>query len=100
LQVCTILDALEREPGANTVRPEAERSKAMKQVTLKIEGMHCEGCAQVIEALLGREEGVQKVAVSYAKREARLLLDPDATDLEKLAAAIGRAGYRVVEDDA
>ncbi|MGH8738186.1 MAG: heavy-metal-associated domain-containing protein [Burkholderiales bacterium] len=72
----------------------------MNQVTLKIEGMHCEGCAQVIEALLAREDGVQKVAVSYAKREARLLLDPAATDPAKLAAAIERAGYRVAEPGA
>ena len=72
----------------------------MKQITLKIEGMHCEGCAQVVEALLGREDGVQKAAVSYATCEARVLLDPAATDPAKLAAAIERAGYRVAEPGA
>ena len=100
LRVCTILDALEHEPGAKAVRPKAKRSKAMKQVTLKVEGMHCEGCAQVIEALLAREDGVHKVAVSYAKREARVLLDPAATGVSKLAAAVERAGYRLAESEA
>jgi len=100
LRTCTILDALEREPGGKDARPKAKRSKAMKQITLKIEGMHCEGCAQVVEALLGREDGVQKAAVSYAKREARVLLDPAATDLNKLAAAIERAGYRLAQSGA
>jgi len=100
LRACTILDALQRAPGADAGRPKAKRSKTMKQLTLKIEGMHCDGCAQVIEALLGREDGVNKVAVSYAKREARLLHDPAATDPAKLAAAIERAGYRIVEHGA
>lgn len=100
LKVCTILDSLEREPDPNSARPKAKRSKAMKQIKLNIEGMHCEGCAQVVEALLGREDGVQKASVSYAKREARVLLDPAATDLNKLAAAIARAGYRVEEPGA
>ena len=94
------LAALEREPGAKDARPKVKRSQAMKQITLKVEGMHCEGCAQVVEALLGREDGVQKAAVSYAKREARVLLDPAATDLNKLAAAIERAGYRFAQSGA
>ena len=72
----------------------------MKQVTLKVEGMHCEGCAQVIEALLAREHGVHKVAVSYPKREARVLLDPAATGVSKLAATVERAGYRIAESEA
>ena len=91
---------LEHEPGANSVRPEGKRSNAMKQVTLKVEGMHCEGCAQVMEALLAREDGVYKVAVSYAKREARVLLDPAATGAGKLAAAVERVGYRLAESEA
>jgi len=100
LKVCTILDALERDPGAKEARPKVKRGQAMKQITLKVEGMHCEGCAQVVEALLGREDGVQKAAVSYAKREARVLLDPAVTDLNKLAAAIERAGYGFAQSGA
>lgn len=100
LKVCTILDALEREPDGTGARPTIKRSKAMKQITFKVEGMHCEGCAQVVEALLAREDGVQKAAVSYSKREARVLLDPAATDLARLGAAIERAGYRLAESGA
>ncbi|MHB8494625.1 MAG: MerR family DNA-binding protein [Casimicrobiaceae bacterium] len=97
IATCSILDALGRVEGAPRVRAPQPRTKTMKQIVLRIEGMHCDGCAQVIEALLGREAGVQRATVSYAGREARVLIDPVATSADKLAAAIGRAGYRVAE---
>jgi copper chaperone CopZ len=68
----------------------------MTSVTLKVEGMHCEGCAQTIEALLGVEPGVQRATVSFKAREAQVQFDPKATDDARLAAAIERAGYKVV----
>lgn len=67
----------------------------MKDANLRIEGMHCEGCAQTIEALLGVEPGVQRAAVSFQAREAQVRFDPKATDEAHLAAAIERAGYKV-----
>ena len=67
----------------------------MKTTTIKIDGMHCEGCAQTLQFLLGREAGVRKVEVSFAEREARILHDPQASDSAKLAAIIGKAGFRV-----
>lgn len=68
----------------------------MNNVTLKVEGMHCEGCAQTIEALLGAEPGVQRAAVSFEAHEAQVQFDPKAIDGARLAAAIERAGYKVV----
>ena len=68
----------------------------MNSVTLKVEGMHCEGCAKTIEALLGAEPGVQRAAVSFQAREAQVQFDPKATGDAQLAAAIERAGYKVV----
>lgn len=67
----------------------------MSSVTLKVEGMHCEGCAKTIEALLGAEPGVQRAAVSFQAREAQVLFDPKAADDARIAAAIERAGYKV-----
>lgn len=68
----------------------------MNSVTLKVEGMHCEGCAKTIEALLGAEAGVQRAAVSFQAREAQVQFDSKASDGAHLAAAIERAGYKVV----
>jgi len=69
----------------------------MKNIELKITGMHCEGCAQTVEALLAAVPGVQASSASYAAGTARALYDPAKADATLLAAAIERAGYRVVE---
>ena len=68
----------------------------MKTTSIKIDGMHCEGCAQTLQFLLGREAGVRKVEVSFAEREARILHDPHASDATKLAGIVRKAGFRVV----
>lgn len=67
----------------------------MKSLQLKIEGMHCTGCASTIEALLVREPGVKSVSVSYANGRGRALYDPALTDAARIAKTIGQAGYRV-----
>ena len=67
----------------------------MKSATLKIQGMHCDGCAQTIKALVERETGVKAAAVTFETGEARILYDPVATSAEKLVAVVERPGYRV-----
>ena len=69
----------------------------MKRMTFKIEGMHCEGCAQTIRSLVEYEPGVKSTSVSYADREARVLFDAQATSEERLVAAIQRPGFKVVD---
>ena len=49
-----------------------------------------------IEARLGSEPGVQRVKVSSAAREARVLFDPDRTTEHDIVAAIAQAGYHVI----
>lgn len=65
----------------------------------RIDGIHDERCARRIEARLGSEPGVQRVAVSSAAREARVLLDPDRTTDQNIVAAIAQAGYHVIPPD-
>lgn len=67
----------------------------MKTVTWNIDGMHCDGCAHTIEALVGKEPGVVKVAVSFNDRQARILYDPNAVGEDRLVAAIERGGFKV-----
>lgn len=101
LRRCTILEALEgtamvQEPARGVPRNNRTRRKSgMKSITLKIEGMHCDGCAQTIEALVGAEEGVKAIAVTYKTGEARILFDPARTSEAKLIALIKRPGFRV-----
>ncbi|MBI3436340.1 MAG: heavy-metal-associated domain-containing protein [Proteobacteria bacterium] len=69
----------------------------MKSVTFKIEGMHCEGCAQTIRALVEQESGVKSTDVSYRKSEARVLFDAEATSEGRLVVAIEKPGFKVVD---
>lgn len=69
----------------------------MQTLTLEIGGMHCAGCAQTLERVLGRSPGVRTVRVSYEAGTAQLIIDPARTSAEALTATIVRAGYRVAE---
>jgi copper chaperone len=67
----------------------------VKSVTLTIQGMHCDGCAETIKALVEREPGVKTVAVTFENSEARVLYDPATISEDRLVAAVERPGYRV-----
>jgi copper chaperone CopZ len=67
----------------------------VKSVTFKVQGMHCDGCANTIKALVERAPGVKSVAVSFEAGEARVLYDPAATSEDTLVALVERPGYRV-----
>ena len=69
----------------------------MKTVIFKVEGMHCDGCAETVRMLVEKEPGVKGLTVSFQEGRARVLYDPQATDEARLVAAIERPGYRVVE---
>jgi Hg(II)-responsive transcriptional regulator len=94
---CTILGSLaEAAPtrAATPIRRRHSRSKDVKSLEVKIEGMHCDGCATTIEALLAHEPGVKAATVSYAAGGGRILYDPRATGPDRLVAAIEKGGYR------
>ncbi len=71
----------------------------MKSVTLKIEGMHCGGCAETIRSLVEKQPGVQAVSVSFDEGRARVLYDPGATGEDHLVGVIQQPGFRVVGRD-
>lgn len=75
-------------------KPDADRKVSiMKTTEFSIDGMHCDGCANTIEALLARLPGVRKADVSFSEKRARMLHDPNAASDADLAAAIGKGGF-------
>jgi MerR family copper efflux transcriptional regulator len=110
LRTCTIIEALagHRQTKASRLAQPRQRSSNeiqrphqikkggdVKTAIFKIDGMHCDGCARIVEALLSSEPGVRKAAVSFETREARILFEPQAASEDRLAAAIRNAGYKV-----
>lgn len=103
LRACTIIDAMAGHRAAKDLRPSGKtvrqnrttKGREVKTANFKIDGMHCDGCARTIEALVLTEPGVRKATVSFKAREARILFDPQASSEDQLAAAICKAGYSV-----
>ncbi|MEQ8693813.1 MAG: MerR family transcriptional regulator [Gammaproteobacteria bacterium] len=99
VKACTILDAMQREPSAADIvsakptRNSRKGKQEMKTTILTIDGMHCDGCARTIEALLGRVPGVRKAEASYDARQARVLHDQNEAKAADLAAAVAKGGF-------
>jgi copper chaperone CopZ len=68
----------------------------MNTIKFKVEGMHCDGCAQIIQSLLEKKTGVHAANVSFNDGETRILYDTHAIAEDQLVEAIKKAGYRVV----
>jgi DNA-binding transcriptional MerR regulator/copper chaperone CopZ len=113
LRACTIIDALTRAPrtkanSAGSVehghsnsaqhRNRTRKGDSVKTATFRIDGMHCDGCARTIEALISTEPGVRKATVSFETREVRILFEPHVVNEDRLAAAIRSAGYSVADE--
>ena len=74
----------------------------MQTETLKVTGMTCGGCVDVVTRALVAVDGVHNVNVSLANGEAKVDFDEHMTSIDALALAIEKAGYGVAEmnDDA
>jgi len=99
LNACTIMEALShrRVVTAATLSTDHSDQAGFGAIVLHVGGMHCDGCARTVEAVLLSEPGVSEVSVSFGHREAAIRFDPAASNRDRLEQAIVRAGYGVVE---
>lgn len=67
----------------------------MKNVTFKVEGMHCTGCASTVQLLLQRRPGVRRVSAYFKIGEVRVLFEPANVSEDEIAELIEKPGYRV-----
>ncbi|WP_111747169.1 heavy-metal-associated domain-containing protein [Salinisphaera orenii] len=65
----------------------------MQTTTLTIDGMHCQGCVQIVQNVIEQQTGVKGCSVSLADKQARIAHDADAVSSEALAQAVEDAGY-------
>ncbi|MCL5044543.1 MAG: cation transporter [Deltaproteobacteria bacterium] len=71
-----------------------------RNITLTVEGMHCEGCAEKLTARLRKLAGVAEATVSFAERRARIAYDPGAADQARITAEIEKSGFSAAEEKA
>lgn len=70
---------------------------AGKTVTIRVEGMHCGGCASSVEKKLKATEGVEEARVSFKKKEAWIKYDDRKVSVAQLREAINSTGFKAVE---
>ena len=71
-----------------------------QSVTLKISGMHCAVCAQTIEKVLNKKEGVYKATVNLALETATVEYNAAQISLAGIKKVIRDVGYDVIEPEA
>ncbi len=70
------------------------------ECSLRIGGMHCAACADIVEAALRRQLGVVEAHVSAAAECASVRWDPAVTDTSALLKTVRDAGYEATPDTA
>ena len=73
---------------------------AEASAVLKVKGMTCDGCAQTIRRVLGREPGVHQVSVDWKSGTARVSFDPSVTTAGGIArSAVFRSRFSAAPSD-
>ena len=69
----------------------------MKKISLKIEGMHCEGCSNRLTRVLENLDGVNSANVSLENKKADIEYNEDTLNIEEIKEAISDAGFEARE---
>jgi copper chaperone CopZ len=86
--------ALACEGDDDTAQAQPAKPKAGESVaTIKVDGVHCGGCAQHIKQALTAIGGVTDVTVEIKTGTVRVVFNPKKTDEKALRAALKKAGY-------
>ncbi|MDP3997684.1 MAG: heavy metal translocating P-type ATPase [bacterium] len=69
---------------------------------LKIDGMHCQSCEQLISEMIKEVPGVRTAIVSFKDNEAQVSYDDAVASSQNIIKSVGDAGYRaiVINDEA
>ena len=65
----------------------------MKEVNLKINGMHCESCEKLIRMNLEELEGVSKIKIDAQHGTGTVKIE-DGISLDLILQTIGKTGYK------
>ena len=66
----------------------------MKDLKLKISGMHCTGCSARLEKILNNVDGIKEAVVDFDKKEASVIYDESKIDISNIKNEIDDAGFK------
>ena len=78
--------------------PNADLDKS--HLEFGVQGMTCAACVARVEKVLRRVPGVLDASVNLVIERADVSIEPGGVNMDELAAAVKRAGYKVVRSDA
>ncbi len=78
--------------------PESGESELVN-LTLRIEGMHCAGCAGSVENKLMATPGVEAAVVNLTLATARVVFDENQVQRDDLVQAVKQAGFQVKSEE-
>lgn len=67
----------------------------MQKIKLYLEELSCPDCANKVEQVLNKTEGVKKADVHYTTSKANVEYDPDKISPDGLKKAVAKTGYQV-----
>ncbi|NFG63487.1 heavy metal translocating P-type ATPase [Clostridium sp. CMCC3677] len=72
--------------------------KNIKTYNLKVEGMTCSACANRVERVTKKLEGVQESNVNFATEKITIVVDEDLAGYSDIKAAVEKAGYKIEKE--
>mgnify|MGYP000285592126 FL=1 len=66
----------------------------MREIKLKIEGMHCAGCSNRLEKILNNVDGVENAKVSLEEKSADIKYNEEEVELNTILQEIEDAGFK------
>lgn len=67
----------------------------MEKIQLNVHHIHCGGCENRLQTVLGRQAGVQAARASQRTQTVDVEFDPQRASPEQIRKAIERAGFEV-----
>ena len=68
------------------------------QKSLKVEGITCQHCVQIISDSLKNRAGIETVGVNIDKKEVKVEYDEEKVELEQIFNDISALGFEMAED--
>lgn len=92
-----VADACEGH-GKSAEKKAKDAPKNMASASFKVEGMHCDGCADKVKAGLAGKDGIVEVSVAVADKRVTVKYDADKLDISKVAKLIADLGYKATAE--
>jgi len=73
--------------------------KNLKTYTFKVEGMTCSACANRVERVTKKLDGVQSSVVNFATETLTVNMDEDEIGYGEIKATVDKAGYKLVKEE-